>query len=310
MKFIYCTDIHYGATPVCRKDDYNESILTKLNFIVRYASDNDINNIVVGGDLFDRPHQNYSDLIEMVSLIRFSNKHWIINRGNPTHDGVIENSPLTLISSMYVNVITSDNKQAYGIDNAIVFGFCPNSVDLDKYDPKQPFELFDGYDKFLLTHHIIVDKPVPYKHYLCADIAEKFDFGCVVFLADYHPKQGDFVYENSKGIKVRFISPGSICRRKYTRDNIDKIPQFCVFDTDNGECEFVEIPFEKDIWNIPEDSSDIDSTELDMSRFKDNIEDFQEEMNLESAWHKFVSENEFPSDITDMIYSYIKKGFK
>ena len=76
---------------------------------------------------------------------------------------------------------------------------------------------------------------------------------------------------------------------------------FCEIDTEDETCRFVPIPCEKDVWNIPEDT-DIDATELDMSRFRDNIEDFQEEMNLESAWHKFVSENEFPSDITDMIY--------
>ena len=69
MKFIYCTDLHYGATPICRKDDYNEAILNKLRYIIDYAHNNDINTIVIGGDLFDRPHQNYSDLIEIISKL-------------------------------------------------------------------------------------------------------------------------------------------------------------------------------------------------------------------------------------------------
>lgn len=306
MKFIYCTDIHYGATPVCRKDDYNMSILTKLKYIVRYANDNEIDLVVVGGDLFDRPHQNYMDLIEMITLIRMSDLKWIINRGNPTHDGVVENSPLTLISSMDGNVITSDNKKSVTIGNE-EFIFCPNSVDINSYEEVEP--LVDGVDRFILTHHIIVKESVPYKHILCQDFAEKIKYDSVVFLADYHPKQGDFMYENSSGVNVRFISTGSICRRKYTKDNIEKIPQFCVFDTDSGECEFVEIPFEKDVWNIPEDNV-IEETELDMSKFKENIDDFQEEMNLESAWNRYVAENDFPEEITNMIYESIKKGFK
>ena len=307
MKFIYCTDIHYGATPVCRKDDYNRSILEKLSFIIRYATNNGIELVTVGGDLFDRPHQNYMDLIELINIIRFSGKKWLINRGNPTHDGVFENSPLTLIENMDTSIHVSDKWKQIDFGRNC-FYFCPNSVDIERFEPAKPFNEKDDY--FFLTHHIIVKEPVPYRHMLCADFAEKFDFNAVVFLADYHPKQGDFTLVNTKGFSVRFISPGSVCRRKYTKDNIEKIPQFCVFDTDSGECDFVEIPFEKDVWNIPEDSGDIDATELDMSRFRDNIEDFQEEMNLESAWHKFVSENEFPSDITDMIYNYIKKGFK
>lgn len=308
MKFIYCTDIHYGATPVCRKDDYNEAILNKLRYIINYANNNDIKLIVVGGDLFDRPHQNYGDLIELISVIRFSGLKWVINRGNPTHDGVVENSPLTLIGSMDTNIRTSDNCQSYTTDD-VSFIFCPNSVNIEEFEVSSFDKELDS-KKYILTHHILVKESVPYKHILCDDFAEKLDFDCTVFIADYHPAQGDFEITNSNGNVIRFISPGSVCRRKYTKDNIEKEPMFCEIDTEYETYVFVPIPCEKDVWNIPEDSGDIDATELDMSRFRDNVEDFQEEMNLESAWHKFVSENEFPSDITDMIYSYIKKGFK
>lgn len=309
MKFIYFTDVHYGANPVCRKDNYNESILKKLKYIIEYAADNEIQMFVCGGDMFDRPHQNYNDLIELFCLIKFSDMKWIINRGNPTHDGIVENSPLTLMASMDSNIITSDFKQAYEYDNC-VFYFYPNSVDLDKMNTDIITEYGDEKSqRFLLTHHILVEKPVPYKHFLCQDFAEKIHTDCTVFIADYHPAQGEFVCCTEDGSAVvRFISPGSICRRKYTKDNIEKVPHFVVFDSDTGSCEFVEIPCEKDIWNIPEDEH-IQETEFDIETFRENIDDFQTEMNLESAWNKYVALNDIPFDVANLILENIKKGF-
>ena len=304
MRFIYFTDVHYGANPVCRKDNYNESILKKLKYIIEYACNNEIKLLVCGGDLFDRPHQNYSDLIELLSVIKFSGMKWIINRGNPTHDGIVENSPLTLFASMDTNIITSDNKIGYTTEYGS-FYFCPNSVDIDKY---QQDNLFKFEHNFILTHHILVENPVPYKHFLCKDFAEKINFDCVVFIADYHPKQGEFGYTNSNGNTIRFISPGSICRRKYTKDNIDKIPQFVVFDTDSGDCEFVDIPCEKDIWNIHEDT-EVAESEFDIETFRENIDDFQTEMNLESSWNKYCEVNNIGVEICNFILDKIKKGF-
>lgn len=306
MKFIYFTDVHYGASPVCRKDNYNESILKKLKYIIEYAADNEIKILVCGGDLFDRPHQNYSDLIELFSLIKFSGMKWIINRGNPTHDGIVENSPLTLMASMDSNIITSDFKSGYMPNSRVDFTFCPNSVDIESYH----FEnILNTDNRFILTHHILVEKPVPYKHFLCKDFAEKIHTDCTVFLADYHPAQGEFSCCTEDGTAVvRFISPGSICRRKYTKDNIEKVPQFVVFDSDTGNCEFVEIPCEKDIWNIPEDEH-IQETEFDIETFRENIDDFQTEMNLESAWNKYVALNDIPFDVANLILENIKKGF-
>ena len=307
MKFIYFTDVHYGANPVCRKDNYNEAILKKLKYIIEYAADNEIKTLVCGGDMFDRPHQNYNDLIELFSLIKFSGLKWIINRGNPTHDGVVENSPLTLIGSMDINIITSDFKQSYTMDD-ITFIFCPNSIDIEKFNISDVDSSIDS-KKFILTHHILVEKPVPYKHFLCKDFAEKIHMDCTVFIADYHPAQGEFGYCTEDGVAVvRFISPGSICRRKYTKDNIEKVPQFVVFDSDTGSCEFVEIPCSKDIWNIPEDEH-IQETEFDIETFRENIDDFQTEMNLESAWNKYVALNDIPFDVANLILENIKKGF-
>lgn len=315
MKFIYVTDIHYGATPVCRKDNYNQSILNKLKQVFDYSDNNDINTIVIGGDLFDRPHQPYCDIIPLFKLfteqINRRNTRFIINRGNPSHDGVRENSPLTLLESMNPeNIILSDENKFVDIDSKDGYSrfiFAPNSVDLNTYDITPYIEKDSIYTNILLTHHILVKEIVPYKHILWKDFADKYKRSNLdaVFIADYHPFQHcDFIND------ILFISTGSLCRRKYTKDNIDKIPRFCVYNTTSYNTEYVNVDVDTDIWNIPEDEN-VAESELDMEQFKNNISDFQEDMNLESMWSKFVSMNQhnFDKRVVDIIYDRIKKGF-
>lgn len=54
MKFVYY-DVHYGGQPVSRIDNYNESIMNKLKYIVNYCNTYGIRVIIIGGDLFDAP---------------------------------------------------------------------------------------------------------------------------------------------------------------------------------------------------------------------------------------------------------------
>lgn len=315
MKFIYVTDIHYGATPVCRKDNYNQSILNKLKQVFDYANAKDIDIIVIGGDLFDRPHQAYCDIIPLFKMftdqINLNNTRFIINRGNPTHDGVMENSPLTLLESMNPNnIILSDCDKSFDIEcptEYVRIIFAPNSVDLNTYDITPYIENNSIYTNILLTHHILVHEQVPYKHILWQDFADKYKGTNLdtVFIADYHPFQESEIIND-----IQFVSTGSLCRRKYTKDNINKIPKFCVYDTVSYKIDYINLDVDNDIWNIPEDEN-VAESELDMEQFKNNISDFQEDMNLESMWSKFISMNQhnFDKRVVDIIYDRIKKGF-
>ena len=82
FRAIYFTDTHYGCRPLTRKDNYNESILKKLEWIFNFAKKN--NCIVLhGGDLFDKPNISLTDLIPLVNLFRKYNDLQIYSiRGN------------------------------------------------------------------------------------------------------------------------------------------------------------------------------------------------------------------------------------
>lgn len=304
MKLIYLTDIHFGATPVCRKDNYNLSILDKLSRVFDCANKNHINTILIGGDLFDRPQQSYPDLISIFNLfsnqIKKHNTKFYINRGNPTHDGNKNNSPLTLLASMNKNnFFLSDDYDSVDIeDTNISLVFVPNDMDLTAKD----FSCYNAKNKkyFVLTHHILVNETVPYKHILCSDLVKNLYKCKTVFIADYHPQQGIIEIDG-----YRFISSGSLCRRKFTKDNITKCPSFYIYDSETDDFELQTLSVETDIWNTPEDTV-IEKTELDMEGFKNNITDFQDDMNIVNAWESFAEINNIPTEYYDLISKKIK----
>jgi DNA repair exonuclease SbcCD nuclease subunit len=96
-KFIYCSDLHFGATPISRKDNYNEAILKKLIYIFQLARKNNC-TILFGGDLVDTPKIKLYDLNNLMKVfIEFSDVPFYAIMGNEGHDGLTESSPITLL---------------------------------------------------------------------------------------------------------------------------------------------------------------------------------------------------------------------
>lgn len=284
---VYCTDIHYGAQPLCRKDNYNKAILVKLEFCLKLAKKHSA-VLLIGGDLFDKPNQNYYDLILLIDLFqRYKNVRVIVNRGNPSHDGFYENSPLTLLQQSNI-VETSDNRQYVDIGEIRII-FAPNSDDPMSKDQ----HISKHHENYLMTHHLIVEKAAIYKHILIEDFITECD---IVFCADYHPYQGLI---NHNG--TIFVAPGSIARRKLTKDNIEKIP-LCYLLTDSG-IKKIEIPYEKDVWVEKTEKETIEETELDMGDFTNEMKTGEESLTLESAWETFAQKNHIEGEV----YEYISK---
>lgn len=286
-KILYLTDIHYGCTPITRKDDYNASILGKLAYAFAYARKHNL-IVVIGGDLFDRPHQSIITLIPLIHLLRqYSDLTIICNRGNPTHDGHMHSSPLTLLEETDL-LITSDNKDFMDIDGFRLI-FAPNS---GMPDDKDRF-LSDTLINCLITHHLIVDKPVIYDHYLMEELTIGAEF---VFCADYHPYQGVKVYNDTT-----FIAPGSIARRKRTKDNINKTVRMVVFD--GKKVKEVIIPCEKDIWMEKDETKLETAVEININDFKMEMEKVLDDVSLETTFKSFCDK----ADISKEVYEYMKK---
>lgn len=286
---VYCTDIHYGAQPLCRKDNYNRAILAKLECCLKLAKQHSA-VLLIGGDLFDKPNQNYYDLILLIDLFqRYKGVRVIVNRGNPSHDGFYENSPLTLLQQSNI-VETSDNRNYVDIGEIRLI-FAPNSDDPMSKDQ----HISKHHENYLMTHHLIVEKAAIYKHILIEDFITECD---IVFCADYHPYQGLI---NSNG--TIFVAPGSIARRKLTKDNLEKAPM-CYLLTDTG-IKGIEIPYDKDVWveKSEKEKEKIEATELDMGNFTNEMKSGEDSLTLEAAWETFAQKNHIEGEV----YEYISK---
>lgn len=292
QKFVYITDIHYGAKPVCRKDDYNAAILKKLEYVFKIAEKQKA-VMLIGGDLFDKGNQSFFALIKLIDLFsKYKDTVPVyINWGNHSHDGHPENSPLTLMEHSGL-ITTSRNIDYVDFDGVRVI-FAPNSVNPMSKDE----HIKDGVKNYLMTHHLIVEKPLPYTHFLMDDFKTNCD---LVFCADYHPYQGIQKYND-----VVFVAPGSIARRKLTSGNLEKEIKGVII---KGEkIVLFDIPFTNDVW--VESQHIEEHGEIDLHDFQKHVDslDIEVGMSLEHSWseftNKFGSENEAVSFISSKLFN-------
>ena len=236
-KFVYICDLHYGATPISRKDIYNDAILRKLTFVLEVCRKNKC-ILLIGGDLTDKPHISMSCLYKLFVLFNlYTDVKIIMNRGNFNHDGQPESSPMTLLDLAFENILISDT--LYWIEYPYTkIVLAPNSKNPRDFED----HISDLKSNILMTHHIIVKNPTIYDHYLIDDFETEFD---MVMIADYHPQQGIIEKDNTK-----FVSTGALARKKGTTSSRERIPSFAYIKVNKDGFNVVlkEIPYEKDVF--------------------------------------------------------------
>ena len=85
MKFLFFTDSHIrGTTPKNRKDNFYETLKTKLLEITNISKKLDVDYILHGGDWFDRPDISPSIVREFAIIIKTFEKPIYTIAGN--HD--------------------------------------------------------------------------------------------------------------------------------------------------------------------------------------------------------------------------------
>lgn len=199
-KMVYTTDDHITMRqPHNRSDDFLSNILDKERFIVDYVNRNEIDHWLMGGDMFDTPHQN-CELINMVgdifkdscaNITSIPGNHLI--KGNFIRS--MERSGLTTLEMMGILDIVEDPH---------IF-VAPNT----------------GV-KFLLAHEMIVESSKPWPHKTYKDIAAEYKGRVhVVLCSHYHTPQGHKIVDG-----IHFIAPGSLGRGMGREADPNRIPTF------------------------------------------------------------------------------------
>ncbi len=237
MRILYFTDTHIkGTNPKNRKDDYIESLEDKFREIVSIVKEKDIDFVIHGGDLFDRPDISISVVSRFTTILKEIDKPIYIVSGN--HDifghnpATIDRTMLGLLRSLdFIKVIPRDKPviiEKMGISVSLTS--LPYAYDIDStpdgYILKESPKDIDY--SIHVVHGMLLDRPfvkgIPYT--LVDDILET---AADITLSGHYHAGFKTIEKNGK----YFVNPGSLVRVTNSLKEIERMPQVAIIQMDS-----------------------------------------------------------------------------
>lgn len=248
MKILYFTDSHIrGTSPKNRKDDFVSTLEKKLYEILDIIKEKDIDFVLHGGDLFDRPDVSVSIVSRFTKILKQIKIPMYIISGN--HD-VYGHNPRTINRTMMgllneldiINIIDQDDIKIIQKDNLKVqITGQPYVYDIDTKSNKDYYKLekvSEDIDYSIhMVHGMLLDKPfikgIPYT--LIDDIKDtKAD---ITLSGHYHSG-----FRKTKIDEKYFINPGSIVRISNSLREIERKPKVALINLDEKiNISFIEL---------------------------------------------------------------------
>ncbi len=248
MNFLFLTDTHIrGTSPKNRKDNIVETLETKFNEIVSLCNQYEIDYILHGGDLFDRPDISVSIVSRFAKVLNKIQIPIYTICGN--HD-IYGHNPSTVNRTMLglfnaidiVNVLEEKDKVLLKKDGIVVqLSGQPYTYDIDdknnisKYMVKNVDEKVDY--AIHMVHGMLLERPfikgIPYT--LVDDI--KDTDANITLSGHYHTGFGVLEIDNKY-----FINPGSLVRITNSLKEIERIPKVVLIQIeDNIKVELISL---------------------------------------------------------------------
>ncbi len=238
MRILYFTDTHIrGTNPKNRKDDFLDSLEEKFKEIVSIVNKKNIDFVIHGGDIFDRPDISISVVSRFTSILKNIDRPIFIVSGN--HDifghnpSTIDRTMLGLLKSLdFLNVISNDDRVVIE-KNGIKVGLTglPYTYDIDSspegYILKEVQE--DVNYSIHIVHGMLLDRPfvkgIPYT--LIDDIVHtKAD---ITLSGHYHAG-----FKTIEKDGKYFVNPGSLVRITNSLKEIERIPKVAIINLDEN----------------------------------------------------------------------------
>lgn len=279
MKFLYFTDSHIrGTNPKNRKDDFVETLENKFNEILKIIERENIDYLLHGGDLFDRPDISISIVSRFAKIFNKINIPFYVISGN--HDvfghnpNTIKRTMIGLLNELGILNIINDKNIVLEKDNIRVqLTGQPYIYDIDKKD-KSPYivsEIDSNINYSIhMVHGMLLDKPFikGIDFTLVDDI--KNTLADITLSGHYHSGFKDINIEGKY-----FINPGSIVRISNTMREFKRKPRVVIMDMkDNISISSVYLESAKD-GELVLDRSEIEKNIYKSERiyeFKQNID--------------------------------------
>ncbi|MDR7869959.1 MAG: metallophosphoesterase family protein [Tissierellaceae bacterium] len=249
MRLLFFTDSHIrGTSPKNRKDDYVQTLENKMLEIVDIVNDKNIDFVLHGGDLFDRPDVSISITSRFSKILKKIQVPIYLISGN--HD-VYGHNPQTINRTMLGLLNELDILNLINEEEKIILHKGSIKVQLtgqpyiynidDKINKK--YYMLEDVDESVnyaihIVHGMLLDKPfikgVPFT--LVDDIKDtKAD---ITIAGHYHSGFNNITIEGK-----HFINPGSIVRISNSLREIERRPKVIIIDLDD-EIKFTDIYLE------------------------------------------------------------------
>lgn len=267
LKILFFTDTHIrGTNPKNRKDDFLVSLENKFKEINDLITSLNVDYVIHGGDLFDRPDISISVVSRFTNILKKIKVPIYIVSGN--HD-IFGHNPQTLDRTMlgllnsldFLEVIHESTPIILTKDGIKVqLTGIPYSFDVDETPDKYILKETNSSVDFSIhiVHGMLLDRPfikgIPYT--LVDDIINtKAD---ITLTGHYHAG-----FKTIERDGKYFINPGSLVRVTNSLKEIERIPQVCLIElNDKINISMIEL-----ISALPGDEI-LDRTEIEKSTFK------------------------------------------
>lgn len=230
MKLLYLTDTHFrGTSPRSRTDDFPETMRNKLSEVVAIANSEQVDAILHGGDLFDRPNLSPAVVQEYARILRqFSVPIYAI-AGN--HD-IYGHNPATIDRTMLglldafgvIRLIRDHEKIRLEKDGVSVqLSGCSFHYDLDKRERKLDYTVKNevGADYCIhMVHGMLVHRALPdgIPHTMVHEVwSDDVD---ILLTGHYH---AGFPMQEKNGKVI--LNPGALARVNNQSSEINRMPQ-------------------------------------------------------------------------------------
>ncbi|RVU54162.1 metallophosphoesterase family protein [Anaerosphaera multitolerans] len=308
MKLLYFTDTHLRSTnPKNRIDDFYETLKLKMNEIVDISMEENVDYILHGGDMFDRPDTPISLISEFSKIFsKFKAPIYVIS-GNHDIFGhntkTLNRTMLGLLTSLGIFNLVNDKKTILKKDVSIQITANPYSYGIDDKSNRYKYKVTErnnDVDYMIhMTHGFLIDKPflknVP--HTLISEISDT--------LADI--TLGGHYHYGFKTLEIDgkyFINPGAMVRISNGLVEFKRKPKVVII-------ELLESINVKDIYlksALPGDMV-LDRSEMERHKFKqDKIYEFKEILDSTSSFNNLdIYELLSEIAVNDSIEEKVKK---
>lgn len=249
MKILYMTDTHIrGTSPRSRTDDFEKAIRDKIEEVIEIARSEEVDLVLHGGDLFDRPNLSPAIVRKFARIFRHLPVPLLTIAGN--HDiyghnpATIERTMLGLLDAFgAIRLIHEGERIKWEKDGVTVqISGQPFHYDLDKRDPQMDYCVQNEHAAdycIHMVHGMLVDRAfsdsVP--HTVVHDVwSDSVD---VLLTGHYH---AGFPLQHRNGKYI--VNPGAMARINNHRSEIKRIPQVALLELSKAGIDIRLIPLQ------------------------------------------------------------------